>query len=176
MAKLDTALGNFRSLSFDPQSKRTVTTHSRLPNGEMDYCVRIWDNDTGELLVVMSGHSERMTHAEFSPDGRRVLSASHDGTARVWDAESGVCLFSLEEHKTALMKAIFSLAGCYIVTASSDRNVRLWRGEDGIRLATFAEHTAGGMDLVFSPDGQTLSSGDWDGIVHIRGISGLAQH
>ena len=28
-------------------------------------------------------------HAEFSPDGRRVVTASADHTARVWDAATG---------------------------------------------------------------------------------------
>ena len=176
VAKLDTALGNFRSLSFDPQSKRTVTTHSRLPNGEMDYCVRIWDNETGELLVVMPGHSGLANYASFSPDGGRVLSASEDGTAKVWDAESGVCLLSLEGHEAELTNAIFSPDGRYIATASGDRNVLLWRGEDGMRVVTFAEHTNWVTHLVFSPDGRTLASGDFSGIVHIRDISGLVRH
>ena len=173
MAKPDAALGDFKSLSFDPQSKRTVTTHWDSPNEKTGSCMRIWDHDTRELLVEMAGHSDRVSHATFSPDGRRILSASYDGTARVWDAQSGVCLFSLDGHEREVTGAIFSPDGRYIATASRDRNVHLWRGEDGMRLATFAEHTIGVTDLVFSPDGRTLASGDHVGIVHIRDISGL---
>ena len=176
VAKPDAVLKDFESLSFDPLSKRTVTTHFHYLELKMDYFMRVWDNDTGELLVEMTGHSDRVSHAAFSPDGRRVLSASWDRSAKVWDAESGLCLFSLEGHQDALTKAIFSTDGCYIATASRDRNVHLWTGEDGMRLATFAEHTMGVTHLVFSPDGRTLASGDDDGIVHIRDISGLVQH
>ena len=131
LATPDYPLGEFRSLSFDHRSKRVVTTHGRSRNGESDLRVRVWDNDTGELLVTMSGHSEQVTHASFSPDGRRILSASWDSTAKVWDAASGACLLSLEGHKAGLTKAIFSPDGCYIATASRDRDVRLWRG-DGV--------------------------------------------
>ena len=169
------ALGQFMSVSFDPQSKRTVSVHWEFPNGEMDCSVRVWDNETGELLASMGGHSERATHASFSPDGRQVLSASMDGTAKVWDAESGVCLLSLDRHGAGLTKAIYSPDGCYIATASEDETVRLWRG-DGMCLATFAEHTTRVTDLAFSPDGHTLASGDGDGIVHIRDLGGLIPH
>ena len=177
-AKPRLALGHFESVSFDPQSKPTVTTHLQFhfQDKETDNSVWVWDNNTGELLVVMAGHSDLVNHATFSPDGRRILSASEDGTAKVWDAESGVCLLSLEGHEAELTRAIFSLDGCYIATASRDGNVHLWRGEDGMRLTTFAEHTTGVTHLVFSPDGRTLASGDLSGIVHIRDISGLVRH
>ena len=85
-------------------------------------------------------------------------------------------LFRSEGHEAELTRAIFSPDGRYIATASRDGNVLLWRGEDGMRLATFAEHTTGMRCLVFSPDGRTLVSGGFDGIVHIRDISGLVQH
>src|SRR5437660_428853 len=36
-------------------------------------------------LVQVWFHDAPVTHAELSPDGRRVVTASQDGTARVWD-------------------------------------------------------------------------------------------
>ena len=33
----------------------------------------------------------------FSPDGRRIITAAHDGTARIWDAETGGQVFVLHQ-------------------------------------------------------------------------------
>ena len=170
LAKPDSALGQFQSLAFDAQSKRAVTTHHDSSNG-----VRVWDSDTGQLLVVMCGHSGEVTDASFSPDGRRVLSASRDGTAKVWDSESGVCLLSLQAHGFGLESAVFSPDGCYIAAGSVRGDVQLWSG-GSVCLATFVEHIFIVTHLVFSPDGRTSCSGDDAGIVCLRDICGFIEH
>ncbi len=53
-------------------------------NAASDESVRVWNADgTGEPLV-LSGAELPCTSAEWSPDGRRVIAASDDGTAWVW--------------------------------------------------------------------------------------------
>jgi WD40 repeat protein len=39
--------------------------------------------------AVLRGHEDVVKSAAFSEDGRRVVTASSDGTARLWDAASG---------------------------------------------------------------------------------------
>jgi len=39
-------------------------------------------------LATLTGHRDLVNTAAFSPDGKRVVTASFDNTARVWDAES----------------------------------------------------------------------------------------
>ena len=69
--------------SFDPSGARIVTVSERV--------MRVWDIATGAQLAIMKGHTRDVGQVSWSPDGRRVLSASRDGTARVWCAESGAC-------------------------------------------------------------------------------------
>jgi WD40 repeat protein len=40
-------------------------------------------------VTTLLKHTARVTGGAFSPDGRRVITASTDGTARVWDAATG---------------------------------------------------------------------------------------
>ncbi|NCR87645.1 MAG: hypothetical protein GPI90_25065, partial [Microcystis aeruginosa K13-05] len=72
--------------------------------------------------------------AAFSPDGKRIVTASWDNTARVWDAETGREIASLNGHQKAVITAAFSPDGKRIVTASSDGTVRVWPVENLDRL------------------------------------------
>jgi WD40 repeat protein len=47
-----------------------------------DKTVRLWDVESSKQIGVFSGHEDRVNSAAFSPDGRRVVTASSDKTAR----------------------------------------------------------------------------------------------
>jgi hypothetical protein len=92
--------------------------------------------------------------AVFSPDDRRVLTASGDNTARLWEADTGKLLATFQGHAGGINSAVFSPDGRRVLTASWDRTARLWEADTGKLLATFQGHTDTVLSALFSPDGR----------------------
>jgi WD40 repeat protein len=53
--------------------------------GGEDITVRLWDLAGEKERVKLRGHKGLVFRVTFSLDGRRLISASWDGTAKVWD-------------------------------------------------------------------------------------------
>ncbi len=70
------------SNSFSPDSKYIVTA--------VEDIAQIWEVLTGDVLLELPGHTDIISSAVFSPDGKRILTASKDGTARIFICE--VCV------------------------------------------------------------------------------------
>lgn len=52
----------------------------------------VWDVQTQEWLMTLTGHTEAITSVAVFDNEKRVVSASYDKTLRVWDIESGSVL------------------------------------------------------------------------------------
>jgi WD40 repeat protein len=59
----------------------------RLVTGGGNGCVKFWDLTTGQELMLLRGHSDRITSLTFSADGTRLRGM--DGLVRLWRAASG---------------------------------------------------------------------------------------
>jgi WD40 repeat protein len=68
-------------------------------------------------VIDLSGHTDRVTSVAFSPDGRRLVTASRDNDAILWDVDSGARLAVLRAHFGPVFDARFSPDGRWIVTA-----------------------------------------------------------
>ena len=72
------------------------------------------------------GHSGIAFGADFSPNGRYILSSGADGTARLWNVQTGEEVRRFIGHSNQVREVAFSPDGKYILTASHDNTARLW--------------------------------------------------
>ena len=138
-----------------------------------DSRVLVWDAQSGEPL---SGPLERSNYvwlAQFSPDGKRILTVSY--SVRVWDAQSGQPLTEPLKYDKNLTSAQFSPDGKRIVTASEDNTARVWDAASGQPLTEPLKYSRGmqsagfihNISAQFSPDGTRIVTASGDGTAQV---------
>jgi WD40 repeat protein/serine/threonine protein kinase len=113
-------------------------------------------------ILALRGHDNWVTSAAFSPDGRRMLTASVDGTARIWDTQTGYEIRRFSASGSAIFSAAFSPDGARVVTAHVDRLARIWDASDGRLLITLKGHTGTLIRVAYSPDGSRVVTASSD--------------
>jgi Tol biopolymer transport system component len=118
----------------------------------------------------LSGHTNGVKSAVFSPDGRFIVSASYDETGKIWDAQTGRALRTLSEHGATLSSASFSPDGRFIVSTLAGA-VKVWDAQTGQALRRFKRHQgsvrSAALSASFSPDGRFIVSALVGGIAKI---------
>ena len=119
----------------------------------------------------LQGHRGYIFSANFSPDGRKIVTASFDRTSRVWD-NNGNLIAILKGHRDWFVSsANFSPDGQQIVTASSDKTARIW-DINGDQIMELKGHTDTVWSANFSPDGQRIVTASSDKTARIWDING----
>jgi tetratricopeptide (TPR) repeat protein len=77
-------------------------------------------------IRILVGHTADVTGAAFSPDGRRLATASFDRTIKLWDVATGRDVFTLRGHTAGVVSVAFSPDGQRLVSGGIDATARVW--------------------------------------------------
>jgi WD40 repeat protein/tRNA A-37 threonylcarbamoyl transferase component Bud32 len=153
------------SVAFSPDGTYLATAGS-------EKVVKVWDTQTGDQRLTLSGHTGPILSVAFSPDGTHIASSagsdgeakSNDHTVRLWDAATGTELAKLDRHTGDVDRVVFSPDGKRLASASKDQTVRIWDVRSGNELATVGPHRGPVTGVHFSPDGSRLASSSGDAL------------
>jgi WD40 repeat protein len=116
-------------------------------------------------LAILSGHTDSVNAAAYSPDGRTIVTGSDDGTARTWDSATGIDLAMFREN-SPVRSVAYSSDGKQIATGAQDGTVDVWSVVNRSKMVE-RRSSAPVNSVAFSPDGARIVSAHNDGTLHV---------
>ncbi|MHC4626231.1 MAG: protein kinase domain-containing protein [Planctomycetota bacterium] len=164
-----------RSIQTVSEHSDTVTSVAFSPNanilasGSADNTVKLWNIQGATAgvadavpvlshLRTFSGHDGQVMSVAFTSGGRRLASASCDGTVKLWDVNTGAELLSIDHDPFDVFSVAFPPDDTQIATGGSENTIRLWDAERGAFLKELGGHVDIVYAAVFTPDGRRIVS------------------
>lgn len=135
-----------------------------------DATIRLFDGASGEPIgAPMTLHTAAVNDLAFSPDGKRLVSASGDKTLRLWDTDTAKPVGEpLSGHVKEVATVAYDPDGTLIASAGADDSVRLWDPVTGDPVADPLPGSEGlPLGIAFHPDGRRFALGGSDGTLRI---------
>ena len=137
------------------------------------------------VLGPLKGRKDWVFSVAFSPDSKRIISASRFGDVCVWNANTGALVAgpSLRHVEGALAVAFtpkdfysaVSPDGRWIAARARDgsyRIVHVWDSKIGQVAASLEGHTDQIITIAFSPDSRRVLTASLDKTIHVHTLDG----
>lgn len=132
---------------FSPDGKTIASAHN-------DKTAKLWDVATGQMVAILTGHTDVVNGVAFSQRGDKIATVSNDQTVRLWASDSW-------KAPSVLNSVAFSQDDQWLAVGAVDGNVYLWNPTT-TEVITLTGHTSQVRAVSFSPDGTLLASAGFD--------------
>jgi len=154
------------ALDFTPDGKQLVTSGCDSFDEEgncLSGTVTVWDASSGEAVYTFTPHLNGVQGLAVSRDGKKLATASWDGTAKIWEfmSDRELASFSASDLLNRIAFSPDSSRVAFTTYAVNDNGV-VWSFETGEAI-TLSGHIDQGFDVAFAPDGKRLASTSADG-------------
>jgi hypothetical protein len=169
-------------MSYRPHSAVTSAQFSKADRSQVvtasiDRSAKLWNTKSAlaEGGKLLGPHDARLTYAEFSPGGARIVTCDAAGKVVIWDRASRKPIVERPAHTKAVNRAVYAPAGDKLLTVSDDGEARLWNtaGDklDLLRTLTVGENAAPLLSGAFSADGALIVTGGEDNVARVWNAS-----
>ncbi|MFC7984212.1 protein kinase [Streptomyces sp. NPDC057336] len=176
LAVLPLETGPASAVAFSPDGTRLLAVSSGTTldapggadqKGDKPVTLSTWHTTDLGARPAVTGLSDDVTDAVYTPDGESVVTASVAGTIDLRDATTGKLRRTFGEHPSAVRALAMSPDGTTLATATTDdAAVRLWDLADGTLTARLTSGSGFEVNaLAFAPDGTALARGGTDATV-----------
>jgi len=119
-------------------------------------------------IETLNEHNGQIFSVAWSPDSRRIASASGDRRVLIGDVQTKKIVFSMGESSTSIKNAVvWSPKGDHIAIGGNDKTVQLWNVNSKKLTFTYSGHTGYVTTVAWSPDGTKIASASSDRTIQI---------
>ncbi|MEH2332942.1 nSTAND1 domain-containing NTPase [Nostoc sp.] len=140
-----------------------------IASASTDNTVRLWNAKSGEFLGELKGNTDLVYDISFSPDSKKIATASWDGKIKIWDTTTKKELETLEnlQGQNGSYSIDFHPHGAKLaVVGYKDGSVKVW--DLNTKTAKVIGHHKKSATIVkFSSDGHLLASSSGDGMIKL---------
>jgi WD40 repeat protein len=160
---LTNVLGAVNDLRFSPDGKLLAVAGGQ-PSFRGD--LRLYSTADWQLRAALGGHEDVVFAVAFSPDSRRLASASFDKTVRIWDVAAHKPQLTIPDHSDFVYGVAFSPNGKWLVSCSKDRSVKVFDATTGKSTLTFSGMNEDVLAVAVRPDGKAVVSSGYEAGLH----------